>query len=325
MGRDAVNVLYQIGAESTPGTPVAGSKQLPSLSFTVSPNLRTKPHRANGLKIPAIVQLQREMTRGSYEGPVSYNEIVYPLAGIIGESGGVVTAGSVNTWEFLPNSSGADADRKTFTLEVGDASNAQQAAYCQFSTFRASFSNDDAMMSGDLFARKLVNIANLAAAPTLIPQIPANINEINIFLDSSFGALGTTKLTDPFTFDFEIGEKLIPKEVLNTDFPDFKETIEQPYEVTVKWTCEYNAQTQAIYTAMKGAGLPTRYLQCRCTGPALGAGNYLIEFNAAVKLSAVERRDQNGVYAYEFTGLAVHDTAMGRAYSIKVQNALSAL
>lgn len=322
MGRAAVNIVYQIGVETTPGTGVAANRQLPSLSFSVGPELRTQPFRANGYKVDTILQLQREMAKGKFEGPLTYNEVIWPLAGIIG--GTVSTSGGASTWTFNANSTGADTNAKTFTLECGDASAAQEAVYTQFNNLSISVTKSEAKVSGDFFARSLEN-TTLTSSPTQIAQLPTNINEFDIYLDDTFGGIGTTKLTDPLQIDFAISDKYLAKEVLNTTFQSFKESIEQPYNVTGKVMVEYNSQWQAVYAAMKASGLPTRYLRLKATGPTLGATTYLFQMDVACKLEMAEQKDQDGVYGYELGFRAIHDSSMGRAYSFQVINAVTAL
>lgn len=323
MGRAAVNRVFQIGVESTAGTGVAANKQLPSLSFSLSPELRTAPFRANGFKNTTVMQLQREMAKGSFEGPLTYNEIVWALAGLIGENDGSVGAGPDYTWDFLPKTSGADTP-KTFTIEMGDSTAAQRAVYSQIKSLKISAGKDGVKVSGDLFARSLANVT-LTASPTVIAQLPVNVNEVDCFLDSAFGSIGTTQLTDPMQVDIEITEKFLAREVLNTAFQSFKDAIEQPYEIKVSWTEEFNSQSQATFAAMKASGLPTRYFRFKATGPTLGSATYLIQFDAAVKLSGTEQADQDGVFGYRYDCMAVHDAALGGACSFKVKNAVSAL
>jgi len=322
MGRAAVNIVYQIGVETTPGTAVPANKKLPGMKFSVSPDLRTDASRANGYKVDTVLQLQREMAKGKFEGKMTYDEIIWPLCGLIG--GTVSTTGGASTWTFNPNSSGPDTNAKTFTLECGDSSAAQQSPYVQFNNLSLSVTNKEAKVSGDFFSRTLTN-ATLTSSPTEVALLPTNINEFDIYLDDTFGGIGTTKLTDPLQVDFSISDKYLAKEVLNTSFQSFKESIEQAYTVMGKVLVEYNAQWQAVYAAMKAAGLPTKFLRLKATGPALGATTYLFQLDVACKLKMAEQKDADGVYGYELEFQAIHNTAMGRAYSFQVINAVAAL
>lgn len=324
MARDNVNIGYQIGVESTPGTAVAANKRFLCVMLDLSPKIRTKAFRANGKKTNTTKQLQRIWTEGKYEGALNYREIVFLLASLVGESGGVVTASSISTWEFFPASVGADSNSKSLTIQKGDSTHAQQATYCKVVSMAVKISKDDAMISGDIVGRALAD-ATLTASPTEIDQLPVNINEVDVFFDTSFGGIGGTKLTDVMAVEFDIGKKFDTKEVLNTDFQSFKEMIEVPYEVKGKITVEYNAQTQAIYNAVIASGLPFRFLRVKCTGPTLGAGNHTISLDMAAKIEAAESKDQDGVFAYEFTFEAIDNVTMGRSWAITVQNDITGL
>lgn len=319
--RASVNRVYQIGVETTAGTAVPANRKLPGMSLEFSPDLRKKKHRANGFKNTSLVQLQREMSKGTFNGPLSYPEFIYPLSGLIG--GSVATASGASTWTFNPNSSGADSP-KTFTCQGGDATQASQVTYLQFNNLKISINKEDCQMSGDFFAREETS-TTLTASPTVVEQHPVNINQVDVFLDDTFAEIGTTKLTDTLMVDFSIGDKFLPKEVLNTAHPSFKETAEKDFEVTAEVTCENNAQTQAIFAAMKSDESP-QFLRIQCTGPIIsGAVTYLIQIDMAVNMFAVAEQDQDGIWAYKFTFEGVYSSSMGRTFSVKVVNANTGL
>lgn len=324
MGRDYVNVVYQVGVEAVPGTPVAANRRLPSISLMCEPDIRATQFRPNGARTNTISQIQRVMAGGNYEGPWTYNEFAYICANMFGDENGVSTSGLVNTWEFKPKTYGKDTGQKTFTLQFGDATHVYQVAYCQFINMMLAITLEGANVSGTFFAREMVS-GSLSPNPVSIPQLPVNINEINVFFDTSFANIGTTKVTDALGFELEVTDKYKAKEVLNTDFPAFKESVDLPFTVNARLLSENNAQLQAIYNAMAVSGNPTRFLRCSAIGPDLGAGKYKIEIDAAVKLTGAPFEDADGVYSQRLELIAVDDASFGGFLKITVVNALSEL
>lgn len=324
MPRDMVNVVYQLGAETTPGTAVPADKRLPGVSFDCRPDLRTVQFRGNGSKTTTGNQQIRNMSGGDFEGLLDYNHLLYLVAGLIGDPDGVSTAGSVNTWVCKPNSVGKDTGQKTYTLQFGDSSGCEQAAHLQIANLTISINREGANNSGSFFAKKLTT-TTLTTSPTTVPQIPVNINEINVYVDSTFANIGTTKLTDCLGFDLEITDKYKPYEVLNTDFPDFKSSSEIAFEVKCKLMGENNSQLKAIYTAMAGSGSPTRYIRCEMIGPALGAGFYKITIDLAAKLTGAPFEDMDGVWGQTLEVIGCDDVDFGGYLKFTIQNALSAL
>src|SRR5678815_72664 len=128
-GRGAVNRQVQVGVETTPGTPVAANKLLPSMSLTLSPEIDNKEYRAQGWKMSTANKIIHFDGGGTLSGPLNYSEIVYLLNTIVT---GVITtpAGGTNSrkHKFSPTATGTDAF-KTLTIQEGDSTAATQMAY----------------------------------------------------------------------------------------------------------------------------------------------------------------------------------------------------
>jgi hypothetical protein len=328
--RSYTNIVTQIGVETTAGTAVGANKQLPTTSIVFTPEIEAKFTRAQGFKYPTQGALQRQWTTGTFQGPLSYNEIVYPLSGLVGTGTPALSNVAAYTWTFAPNSAAADSP-KTFTMQRGDATAAQQTAYGIFNSLTVTITRQDCTISGTILGQKLTDGTSLTSSPTVIAQVPVSENEIDIFLDTAFGSIGTTKLTDPYETVITFPNFFNPKWVLNTTNASWKEAVEIARDsITISVKVEYNAQMSTIFQALTTNQLPVRYLRVAATGPVITGSspskNNSLAFDFAVKImKCQDLGDHEGVYAYDFQFQCVHDSSMGKAFSLVVVNGLSAL
>ncbi|MFN7948381.1 MAG: hypothetical protein U0Z53_23720 [Blastocatellia bacterium] len=329
MARNAVNIVTQIGVETVKGTAVAAGKLLPSLAVSFKPKLGTKFYRSNGYKLANTGLLNRNSTEGSYEGPLTYSEIVYPLSGWIGCTTGPTQIGTTGayTWIFKPASKGADAQAKSFTVQRGDAAAAQQVAYTQFTSFGYELTREECRMSGGLIAQRINNAATLTASPTEVEKRPVSANDLDVWLDATFAGIGTTKLTDVYKVSFEGPDKFGEKWVLNSANPAWSEATEIAYDPKLVVEAEYNAQMRALYDALIADVLPVRYVRIKAVGENLGtSADETFQHDLAVKLEAAEElSDLEGVYGYRFAFRVVDDATFGGSHTLTVVNKIAAL
>jgi hypothetical protein len=164
MARAYVDILTQLGREETPGTAVEAQFTLASLMMNFSPELDVKRYRAAGKKITTTSVLNRQWVTGNYEGGLSYNELVFILAGLIGAEGGapaVVGTGGYG-WTFNPKTEGADSP-VTFTARRGDADAAQVLAQTALKSLEIASSREEVTASGNLVAQAIDNTGALSS------------------------------------------------------------------------------------------------------------------------------------------------------------------
>lgn len=431
MARAYVDILTQLGREETPGTPASAQKTLASLMLNFSPELDVKRYRAAGKKITTTSVLNRQWVTGNYEGGLSYNELAFILAGLIGADGGapaVVGTGGFG-WTFNPKTEGADSPL-TFTTRRGDADAAQVLAQTALKSLAIESSREEVTVNGNLVAQAINNagtlttltdevqaitksgtvtggtftitysaqttaaidfdataaeiqaaleaLSNLAPGDVLvtggpistqrvqirfagalagtnvaeitinsgsltgggsyapstlqaggaaIPQIaesPVSGNEINVYVDTTSGGLGTTQIGCPFNFRINLPDRFNEKWCLNRSNSSFAETVAIATEPTISFDVEFNAQARALYDAVVQSSLPMRFIRFDALGANIGAGaDYKIQFDFAAKIrSCREVPDQDGVYAYTFEWDIVHSSAWGKAMSCYIVNTL---
>lgn len=330
MGRASVNKVVQIGVETTPGTPVAANKSLPSLSFNISPKFDSKQYRAQGNKFNTVSRVHKIWGEGSFEGPLSYNEINYPLSTLFGAPTPSIPAGGTTTrlWKFLPAAKGADTI-KTLTVEQGDSTAATQMSNVAATDIKFDFEPDDVKVSGNIIGRAPVT-GTLTGSPTEVANNIVSARELDVYIGNTLGAEGVTliqsgnKVTDAIQESFSVGKKINPRWVHNTSFSSFKDFVEIPPELTATFMTEHNAQSRSLYDEI--AANPLKYISFRAVGPIIeGALTYIFEVTMAAHITAAEESDQDGVWGYEYTVMPRYDATLGSAFWIKVQNAIAAL
>lgn len=324
MGRATVNRVVQVGVESVPGTPVAASKLLPSVSIDIGPRLTSKQYRAAGYKYNTVSRIHQQWGEGAISGPLDYNQILWLLASLIHAPTPTTPGGGVLTreWVFNPNANSADVF-KALTVESGDADAAQQSSYSVVRSLDLEWGLDDVTVSGNMISRKPTTVA-LTGSPTSIAQMPVSAREIDVYMDTTFAGIGTTKITDALSARLSIGNKFNPKWILNTANQSFKELVEVPVDLSFRFETEHNAQSRALFDDLTNN--PTKYMRVKATGPIIeGALTYLFQTDIAVNISGTEQTDVEGVWGYAYECSPKHDATMGRPFQITTRNVITAL
>src|SRR5690349_4161730 len=94
-GRAEVNVVTQLGVETTKGTTVAAGKRFPDLQVELSPDDEVKFYQPSGSKTYEVGVPNKRMAMGSYNGPLTYGSLPWILSSLkyaapvqIGTTGG---------------------------------------------------------------------------------------------------------------------------------------------------------------------------------------------------------------------------------------------
>lgn len=323
MGRGTVNRQVQIGVETTPGTAVPANKSLPSLSLTLTRALETKEFRSQGYKPATASQIVKDFGTGSVSGPLNYTEIIYVLNSMVT---GVITTPGGGTLSrdhtFTPAAIGADAF-KTFTVQEGDTTAATQMANSIFAEFGVTTNLSTAEISGTMFGTSPTT-STLTGSPTSIALLPVNVREIDLYMDTTFAGIGTTKVTDTISATFNITNKYAMRWVLNTTNTSFKDVIETPPTLSFTFATEHNAQSRTLYDSLSTN--PVKYMRLKATGPIIEAAiTYKFQLDVGCRITATEQIDDDGVWGYRYDCTPQYTTTFPGAWAVVVTNTLTAL
>jgi hypothetical protein len=161
-----------IGVETARGTRAAAVRRLLATGMTIKPNVPVKPFTPLGSKYPTTATRAKEMTEGTYEGELAYNDIVYILSGLL-EAEGISTptnATLTRRWFYNPAVLGPD-DIRTYSIEMGSSVRAERTTYGLFDGTQLRITKDEAHISGSLFGQVMEEGITLSTGRNEIEQV----------------------------------------------------------------------------------------------------------------------------------------------------------
>lgn len=325
--RSALNQSVQIGVESTPGVAVAAPTRLQAIGIEPSPDVEMDTFRPIGQKYPAINTLGKEWVTANISGRGSYNELAYMFASVVGAAT-ITNPGAALAYnhQFLPDSFDDDAP-VTFTVEHGSSVRADEFAYGIVTELGMTFNRTAIEVSGSMMGQALTDNITLTPAPTTVPLIPIIPTQVSVYMDSTFGNLGTTKLTRAISAEMSIGNRYAGVWVLDAANPAYVNHIETEPDATVQLLLQADAVGMALLDDLRSGA--TKFIRIEATGgtDSIESGaDYTFTFDAAVQVSDTDGfSDEDGVYAIGFPLEIVHDGGWGQAYEVNLLNTLSAL
>jgi hypothetical protein len=332
--RSTISQAVQIGVEATPGTAVAATRRLGSIGVEVGAQADISAQRPNGQKYANLQVLGREWSEASLSGAPAYTELPYLFSSLLSTPTVTPVVGAGNTatgahlWTFDTNSFGADAP-KTYTIEQGDASRAHRVTYGLLQALTMGWSRNEVSLDGTMLSRRLEDGITMTPGGAMLPQVPVRPSELSVYLDSTSGDLGTTKLTRAISGEWAVGSRFTPVWVVDAALPSFAAHVESEPEASFTLMQQADAQGMANLVAMRGG--TTRFARLEAVGPIIaGTGDTAVRhrmtLDMAGQVSDVSPfSDEDGVYAVEWTFGAVHDPTWTRAMRVQVTTTTAAL
>lgn len=323
--RASIFEVAQLGVETTPGTSVAANRKLGATSIEPSINVGTTPLVVRGAKLPFGVVLGKEWATASVRGQASYTDIVYLLSSALSKATPVQQGTSAAyKWVFGINQSGADTVA-TYTVETGSDVRAGKFAYGIIPEIGISFTRDTVEVSGTMVGREYQDGITLTASPTQVEVVPVLPAHVSVYMDTTSGAIGTTKLARVLRAEFRIADRFSQLWTLDASQDSWTTHIETQPAVTLNMLVEADSAGMELLTALRNG--EKRFVRLAAVGPvADGAYNYTLQIDLAGMVSDVGQfSDEDGLFAVEWTLQAVYDSVWGKAIEVAVINTLSAL
>ncbi|CAN5508878.1 hypothetical protein BH10ACI2_BH10ACI2_04330 [soil metagenome] len=326
MNRGAVNRVTQVGIEATAGTTVAATKFTPTLSWMLKRERNTKTFRARGSKVPSTHVLHKTMSKGSVEGSLDYNSCMYIFNSLFNYDAGTLSSGAyLRSW--TPGVRTADSTGKTFTIEDGDATACEDYTYTKVISFELSASQDDFGVKGNLLARYPDDGQTLASlsGSAVVAERPIERKQVNLYIDSVYGSLGSTLITEALNETITIPDKFKEFFVHNRTAGEFYDIVEIPYEPSFKFSTVHNAQSRTLIASLTTN--PYRWIRWEALGNVVGASQEMLRFDMCCKFDTPEVVDgDDGPLGYDYNcTMMPDDTGLGSYMKITNVNALSAM
>lgn len=323
--RTVITEATQIGVESTPGTAVPATRRLRSVSFNLDPEFNARIFRPSGNKFPSIAAPGKEWVGGDLEGAGDYNEIVYPLAGILGPPVTTTPSGATtarqHVFEVLP---AALQDPMTMTVEKGSAVRAERSSYVAVNEFGVTINRDEITLDGSIMGRRLEDGATLTAGATAVPLQPILPQHVSVYFDPTFAAIGATKLLRVLEVAHSLGDRfgsLWPLDAAQESYVTLYE-VEPSAEATLTQVADAAGMSH-LARARSGA---TGYLRIEAIGPIIEAAiAYTYRIDLPVKVTDFGYGDSDGLKTVEWTFGWFDDADAGNAGEITVINTVNAL
>lgn len=325
MTRSTVSQVVQIGVEVTPGTAVASSRLLQSMSIEPAIKAEVATFRPAGGKFATVAALGKEWVQAKVTGQPTYTEIIYPLCGVLKN----VTPTTVETtgrrWTFSPSQSAADTCA-TFTVEQGSSARAHEFAYGTMTELGLTFSRGGIELDGTMIGRAIQDGITMTATPTALALVPILPTQVDIFLAATAAGLaGASPLTLPISAEWRIADRFGPIFALNSTQSSFTQPIELVPAGTAKLKLAADATGMALLATMRQGA--TQFMRIRAQGDILATTErYGLVIDTALKVTDVgEFRDEDGLFAIEWTFEWCHDATWGKACEVVVTNLINAL
>lgn len=315
----------QIGVEVTPGTAVSANKKLQATSITPAIKVSISDFRPAGGKYATLAVMGKEWTESRIEGIMSYTDMAYLLAAHVAYAAPVqqgVTAAYLWSTESAQDS---EDTVKTYTTEQGSSVRAHKHAYGLINTFGYNITRDEAKVRGAMLGHRITDGITMTATPTEIEAVPMAPDSFCVYCDEDSADLGTTKLTRVFSIDFEQSARFAAVWPVDCALDNFAAHVETEPKPVFKLMVAANAQGMGF---LADARVNTKlFFRVESTGAEIDTGeNYYFKHDLCATVSDIgEFRDQQGVYAIEYTFNVKYDPTWGKAFDFEVENDLSAL
>jgi hypothetical protein len=161
------------------------------------------------------------------------------------------------------------------------------------------------------------------AAPTQLPIQPILGSYLDVFLDTSYGALGTTYLERDFSLEMALTGRFGPIWPMRTANPSYATTVELVPKSSVKLIMEADTEGKTTLGYLRAGSV--FYVRLQASGPTLGTGTkYRLRMDMPLRVRAPGAfNDQEGVRALEYDCVLIADPTAGYPISVELQNAVT--
>lgn len=327
--RALVTEVTQIGVEAASGTAVAANKLLQATKIEIRPETEIDVYGPQGQKYDSVTILNKEWTVGDISGKPNYTEIVYLLSSILGTptitTPDALNAPSVRLWTWTPSSTAADTP-KTLTVEQGPSGGTgERAAYGLVRELAMTFSrNGGNDLTGSMIAQRHEMDVTMTAAPTAVALQPIAPGHVNVYMDNTSGALGTTKLLRDFVAEWSLGDRYNPVYPLNQALNSFDGHVETKPNPTLDLTLGNDAAGRGLVTTMRAGS--TKFIRVEAIGPTVETLGYRLRIDMAAQVvQAPTREDVDGLSTLGWGLRMMHDATWGKAFTVELRTTLTAL
>jgi hypothetical protein len=266
----SVNQRVQVGAESLSalGTAVPANRYLEMFDWKIGIAPDVIFYTPTGHKYATVQEENMEWVDGEVSGWIDYNGSVYILGGAMGAVSPVAHGSSAiaKDWIFIPPITGSIVPQ-TLTVQQGDQVRARQFTYGLFNDFGYKITRKEATLSSKFVGQPLADGITLTASPTSIVAVPVVGKQVDVYLDTTFAALGTTQLLRVLSLDYAFSGIYGQIWPLNRSTIGFTTHVDSKPATTIKILEEANAEGMSFLSYLQGG--QTGYLRVQGQGSCI--------------------------------------------------------
>ena len=324
----------RIGKEATYGVaPATIPNRLSDLSIIPSPDIEVDFFIPTGSTAPTVGSVTRDRAVGEVSGRQSFSGIGYVLSGMLGEpvttTPDATTAPTVrqHVWTMTGLKTAAFA---SYAMDFGSTDWAVRVLGGLFNGLTLGVNRGSLDFSSSLWGKEFItgiggaSTPPFSATPTDIAAAVVRALDYEVFADSTWAALGTTKLLELYGAEIALGERTAPAEPVNrTRSSDgFVEVSEQEHTFNATVGCDATANT--LIARLKSGG--RTFFRAKATGDNLGGTNtYALTVDACVQHSAASApQSSDNVATIPIDGRMVRDTVSGNVCKFTLVNTVTA-
>lgn len=321
--RATVLQTTQVGVETTPGTLVPANRRLQAMQFEPAVQLNVAQFRAIGLKFPAVAAGGREWVQAGISGQATYTELIYAFLSALKKTTPVLQPGGSQLWTFEPDVDGPDVF-DTFTVEQGDG-RAHRFGHGMITEFGITFTRDEVTLEGTALGQRIEDGITKTATPAEVGLVPILGGDVSVYIDPTFGALGTTKMLRVLEVSWKISDRYGPLWVLDRDQDSFVAAVELAPTVEIGLALEADANGMALLGNARAGD--TRFIRIDAESSVEAAAGevHRLRIDTAAKVVEVGSwEDNEGVFQIDYTLNGFYDSGWGKAISASLRNDVAA-
>ena len=312
----------QLGYEASYDAGATVTKRLLGLTVDFDPQVSRNVNMAQGYNFGSSSTLDKDFTEGDLGGALVFDELHHLFSLALGTvTPTPLTPATAQSWVWnLPNS--GDITPKSAKFEKGDTSTAESVNGCVLTDLDLSWDREGFDVGGTVMGTRLLETATLTTAGvTSVPQVPLDPAKIGVFIDTTSGGLGTTRMLRAFDGGFSLGGLFGQIWALNELKTSFDGIISLAPDSESTITLMADSAGKALLTSLRAGD--RRFIRWKVLGPQIGIGpaTYLLQIDLAIDVIDVDSfEDSDGIYAIPLTFGIMADETWAKSGVITVQN-----
>lgn len=283
---------------------------------------------ASGTKVPSGEIVSSSMGRINVEAPQDYNGLMPLLAGVFGAPETTAVSDGVYKHVFRIDPYNAD-ELAAFTAIFGDATQALQATNTVFHGMTLGVSRTDLSLSTSALLRAPEAGATVpTSGVTDVAMVPTRASTYCAYLDTTWAALGTSKLLSLYDMQLTFGDKYGPDWVIDCALESFSQLLENE-DVEMRQTLTLGFDSTAVAQINDAQNGALKFARVESTGPEIAdtSEHHKLTIDTAVGLTPVEvkRSSVSPATVIDMDGRLMIDPVSGNVAEVTLINGLETL